>query len=363
MKKVLKLIYLPLLCLTLGSISSCSKGDERVKLTYGEVTHQKYHEISYARFAQMIENKESFLLVVDPKGCACFSYFMKASEDYIRENHLVLYYMKVSDFNGNENKGVKVVEGSTSFSIFNKGQIQQSIVSNSSTEIMEKKEKFVEYIDQYIKKPNMYYVTKEDLDVMYHQGNKSLIYFARNKCGDCSYINGNFLYDYMYEREEIMYVLDGDETIRKYDKDGNLINKAEWIQFKEDYGLAEAKNPKYGYNTPFDAGVVPTFLVVSGDSESTTYHSGAVAFNDFVSKVNNEYKLTTTYFSNARLNDLAYLNGLGSLEGIPVSKDEIQFFNEAETIGIWRKENSANSYFTRVKAFLDTYLPQATYRF
>ena len=370
MKKVLKLIYLPLLCISFSALSSCSKSDDRVKLTYGEVTHQKYHEISYARLEKMIVNKESFLLVVDPKGCACFSYFMKASEDYIKDNHLVLYYMKVADFNGNENKGIKVVEGSTSFSIFNKGQIQQSIVSNSSTEIMEQKDKFVEYIDKYIRKPNMFLVTPSDLDLMYHSSNKSLIYFARNKCGDCSYINEHFLYDYMHEREDIMYVFDGDESIRKYDDAGNLINGDEWNIFKENYGLASVHNPAYDGQATivnpkygFDSGVVPTFLVVSGTTTETTFHSGAVAFNDMVTKVGNEYKVTNTYYSAARTSDLDYLNGLGSLENIPVQKDDVYFYDPEETVGLWKQAASADYYFTRVKAFLDTYLPQATYRF
>ncbi len=363
MKKVSKAILIPLFCLSFSVLSGCAKKDERVKLTYGEVTHQKYHEISYARLEKMIDAKESFLLVVDPKGCSCFSYFMKASEDYIKDNHLVLYYMKVADFNGNENKGIKVVEGSTSFSIFNKGEIQQSIVSNSSTEIMEQKDKFVEYVDKYIKKPNMYLVTPSDLDVMYKNANKSLIYFARNKCGDCSYINKNFLFDYMYEREEIMYVLDGDESVRKYDEGGNLINQAEWQEFKAKYGLTTGNNPKYGFGDDKTGGVVPTFLVVSGTEEEVTYHSGAVAFNDTVTKVGEEYKVTNTYYSTARQADLNYLNGLGSLENIPVQKDDVFFFNEEETVGTWKQAASQDAYFTRVKAFLDIYLPQMTYQF
>ena len=359
MKKVSKLFLIPLMCITFGSLTACGKGDDKVKLTYGEVTHQKYHEISYARLTQMIEYKESFLLVCDPKGCSCFSYFMKASEDYIKDNHLVLYYMKVSDFDGKNDYGIKLVNGSTSFSIFNKGKIQQSISSNSSTEVMEKKEKFVEYIDQYVSKPNMYYVVPSDLEKMYKNANKSLIYFGRNRCEDCAYINSHFLYEYMEKREEILYVLDGDDCIRKYDEDGNLINEQEWKDFKKDYGLTVDNNPKYG----FDAGVVPTFLLVSGTETETTYHSGAVAFNDFVEKVGDEYKVTNTYYSNARLNDLTYLNGLGSLEGTTVNKDDIFFFNEAETIGTWSKSASASSYFPRVERFLDTYLPIATYRF
>ncbi len=359
MKKISLLFLTPLLMLSSLSLSSCGKNDNKVKLTYGEVTHQKYHEISYARLNKMIDNKESFLLVVDPKGCSCFSYFMKASEQYIQDNHLLLYYMKVSDFNGNDTKGIKVVEGSTSFSIFNEGVIQQSIASNSSTEIMEKKEKFEEYISQYISKPNMYLVNEDDLDQMYHNSNKSLIYFARNKCEDCSYINGNFLYEYMKNRDEILYVVDGDDGIREYDESGNLINESEWIAFKQKYGLTADNNPVYGYGN----GVVPTFLLVSGDNESTTYHSGAVAFNDTVTKVNDKYLLTNTYYSNERQEHLSYLNGLSSLENKEINHDDVFFYDPAETIGTWTKSAAKTSYFERVERFLNTYLPQVTYTF
>lgn len=363
MKKVSKLFLIPLMCVTFGSLSSCSKSDDRVKLTYGEVTHQKYHQISYGQLEQKIEMKESFLLVIDPKGCSCFNYFMRASQDYIKEKHLVLYYMTTADFTGNENKGIKIVEGSTSFAIFNKGVIQQSIVSNSSTEVMEKKEKFEEYISQYVREPNMYLVTPDDLDLMYKNENKSLIYFARNKCGDCSYINNHFLYDYMYERDEIMYVVDGDDGIRKYNEQGQLINKDEWQAFKVKYGLTTGKNPKYGFGDDTNGGVVPTFLLVSGSNEETTFHSGAVAFNDMVTKVGDEFKITNTYYSASRQADLDYVSNLGSLEGTVVPESDVSFFGESTTIGTWSHSASSEAYFTRVKAFLDLYLPQVTYRF
>ncbi len=356
MKKVSKAFLLPLLCVVFGSLTSCSKNEQKVKLTYGEITHQKYHEISYARFERMIDNKESFLLVVDPKGCACFDSFMRASEEYIRDNKLVLYKMNVADFKGNENKGVKVVEGSTSFSIFNKGVIQQSIASNSSTEIMENKSKFVEYVDKYLEKPNMYLINKENLNTLYHSANKSLIYFARNSCGDCSYINANFLYEYMRGRSETLYVFDGDEEVRRYDDKGKLINEEEWIQFKVDYGLTTDNNPTYGYST----GVVPTFFLVSGNSETTTFHSGAVAFNETIEKVDNEYKVSEVYFSNARQSSLEYARNFPSMEGMKVNANDII---ESEKGYRWKQSASSAHYFPRIQAFLDSYLIQVTHKF
>lgn len=365
MKKVSKLFLIPLMCATFASLSSCSK-DNRIKLTYGEVTHQKYHEISYARLEKIISQKESFLLVVDPKGCACFDYFMAASEDYIRDNHFVLYYMKVADFKNNETKGIKIIEGSTSFSIFDQGTIKQSIVSNTSSDIMRDKAKFTEYISKYVRKPNMFLVTPSDLDVIYTNSNKSLIYFGRNTCGDCSYINEHFLYDYMRERDEIMYVLDGDESVRRYDESGELINPEEWQEFKAKYGLTSGTNPKYGYGTNEEGGVVPTFLVVSGTQTTTTYHSGAVAFNDVVtySPEKNQFLLTQTYYDYARQADLSYLSRtLTPLQNAIVNKDDIFFFDESQSVGTWKHEASAQHYFVRIKAFLETYLPQITYQF
>lgn len=366
MKKVSKLVLLPLLCLSFASLSACSKDDEKIRPTYGEVTHQKYHQISYSRLNSMIDAKESFLLVVDPVGCGCFNYFMKASEDYIKNHHLVLYYMKVSDFNGNDNKGIKIVEGNTSFAIFNKGEIQQSIVSNSSTDIMEKKDEFEEYIDKYIVSPRMYLVKQDDLDKMYHNSNKSVIYFARNKCGDCSAINKDFLYNYMENHDQILYVCDGDDIgIREYDGDGHLTpeSSVKWQEFKDKYGLSTVNNETYGYDMiDGTKGVVPTFLLVSGTQDTTTYHSGAVAFNDIVQKESDTYKLTDTYYTAERQPYLAY-NTYAALKGRTIPKNQVYFFDEEETIGTWNKSGSQNEYFNRVCSFLDNYLSQATYRF
>ena len=353
MKKVSKFVLLPILCFSFTSLSACSKDDERVKLTYGEVSHQKYHDISYARLNAMIDAKESFLLVVDPIGCGCFTTFMKASEDYISRNHLTLYRIKVADFAGNNTHGIKVVEGNTTFAIFNEGSVQQVLVSNAQTEIMEKKEEFEEYISKYISKPNIYLVKPADLDVIYHTDNKATIYFGRNRCGDCSYINNHFLYDYMRDRDDILFVCDGDDIgLREYDEDGKLIDDKPWKAFKEKYGLTNVNNPTYGY----DEGVVPTFLTISGNLESTTYHCGAVAFNDFVKKVGDLYLVTTNYYTAERQAHLPYAANMAPLQNLAVSKDQVSFYDEAETMGSWSKSASQSFYFTRVKAYLDSNL-------
>ena len=300
MKKILPLLILPFCASFLSSCSSCSKMDT-VKLTYGELTYQKYHTITYSQLSAKIDQKESFLLVVDPQGCGCFGDFLKASQDYFKAHSLLLYRITVKDFNNQESYGLKIIDGSTTFAIFNQGEVQQVLVSNSSEE-MSNKEKFEEYISSKIFDPNMFYIHQDELESLYHKKNtKSLIYFARSRCGDCSYINGHFLYEYMRGRSEKMYVFDGDEI--RYDEDGNE-HAEEWKTFKENYGLTIDNNPTYG----FDTGVVPTFMVVGGDNDgNTVYYSGAVAFNDQLTDVNESTKaIGNNYFTAERVADLPY---------------------------------------------------------
>lgn len=371
MKRVLKVSLLPLMSVVFGALSGCQRSTNPVQLTYGEIHHQQYHQITYSQLNTMIDNKESFLLVVDPQNCGCFLSFMNASEGFIEENNLVLYYITVADFDGNPSHGIKVVSGNTSFAIFNKGEIEQCIVSNAATEIMRNEEKFVDYVTPYIKKPNMYFVSKNDLDTMYHSNKKSLVYFARNKCGDCTYVNGNFLFDYMREKEQIIYVFDGDDPvtgIRKYDDHNHLINPDEWNTFKEDYGLSPVKNPDYGYEVLYhnpnldDAfGVVPTFFVVSGTETSTTFHSGAVAFNDNVVEQNSKYVIEQTYYSNERITKLDYLENLSSLEGKEISSEDLDVYPGYGAF--WKQEKASLEHFPRLQAFLDKYLPQVTFTF
>ena len=348
MKKISKLFLIPLFGFVFASLSGCSNS-KKVKLTYGEVTYQEVHDINYARLNRMIDNKESFMLVVDPLGCGCYQRFINASKDYIKNNHLVLYRILLSDFNGNSTHGIKIVEGYTSFSLFNKGEIQQSIVSNSEEDIMSKKEEFEKYISKYIEKPNIYLVKPDDLDVMYHSENKSLIYYAQNGCGDCNYLFKNFLIDYMRDSDKIMYCCDCDDIgVREFNANHQLINPEAWTNFKDKYGLSNVNNPVYGYATGF----VPSFFVVSGTSESTTFHDGAVAYNDKVE----DLVITRSYYSQDRLPNLKYNGNLPAIQGKTVTADEVEY-------GSWSHEAGREAYTTRIKAFLDMYLPQVTYTF
>ena len=171
----------------------------------------------------------------------------------------------------------------------------------------------------------------------------------------------------MRNRDEIMYVFDGDEEIRRYNDDGDLINEDEWNIFKENYGLASVHNPKYDGQAEiinptygYGAGVVPTFFVVNGTQDEVTFHTGAVAYNDTVEKIGNEYKVTESYYSSERQSVLSYASSFEVIQGKTLSESDVV---EYKGNYYWKQSSSKSVYIPRIQAFLDTYLSQMTYHF
>jgi len=352
MKKISALFLLPLLMGSLLSTTSCSKSG-KIKLTFGEVVHQSYRDIYYRDLNQMIDNKESFLLVVDPQGCSCFNEFMRASETYLKDNHYVLYRILMKEFDGNNNYGIKLITGNTTFAIFNAGELSQCITSNE-TKIMRDESEFKSYMDNRVSAPNMYFVNEDYLKLAYHSNDKSVILFERLSCGDCTYIIKNFLIDYMKEKTDFIYVFDGDIVRGSGQTPEEQLN---WTTFKNYYGLSNVNNPDYGYGS----GYVPTMFLINGTATETNYISGCVIFNDTLTKdpTTGKVKVTETYYSPDRLNKLAYAGNLQPIEGLEVNSLEYTYYQEYDYYA-WDHTAAMKYHQPYLKAFLDYALPKTT---
>ena len=359
---------LPLFVLGGASLlSSCNKG-EKVQLSFGSLSRKEdektYTNISYAQLSSKVSQKESFLLVVDPQGCACFSSFINCSKSYFTNHKMILYRITINELEAQTDKlGINYVSGSTSFVIFKDGVVHQNLISNKNEKQMSNKEEFENYISRVVDDPKMYLLTLDEMDTLYHTNQKSVVYFKRSNCSDCSYVEKDFLFSYMKTAKNNLYVLDCETIgIREYDQHGNLTPTSQiaWNNFKIKYGLAKEKNEKYGYDT----GYVPSFYLIEGNQTSTTFLSGAVSYNDSITKQGDKFVVSNTYYSASRKQYLEYANKMEILEGYVVPNNEIETYDFG---GVpyysWKHENASKKHNQYLHAFLDDALAKETYHF
>ncbi len=130
------------------------------------------------------------------------------------------------------------------------------------------------------------------------------------------------------------------------------LDNVEYQAKKNNYGLSHCNNPEYGY----DDGVFPFFSFV----KKGNYLSGAVAFNDEVSKVNGKYVITNSYYDQDRLEKFDYLANVQTkvLEGMELPASDVS--DNGKWIS-WDKDKAVKYYEPIIDAFLDTYLPQVNY--
>ena len=87
MKKIFYLLFLSMILVFTG----CSKGNL-----------SGYHEISYKEYAKMIENKESFPLVIGSSTCSACSVFKPTMESFIKKYQVDVRYIDLSKLSEEE---------------------------------------------------------------------------------------------------------------------------------------------------------------------------------------------------------------------------------------------------------------------
>ncbi len=361
MKNLAKLSCLFLLAAL--PLSSCN-GEGKIQLVYGQCYSDDVVAITHSELSGLVGDDMSFVVIVTPvSNCSCWSTFRnQVIKPYIEETNLLVYALNYNDFftasTSLDTFGIDIRADRQTFAIFNLGNLQINLAYDSSNYIFKDYGTFKNFMDENVLLPKIIDIKNAQLEALYLQNEDFLIYFGRSLCGDCSYIDSHFLMEYVKKHPDMQYIyyFDGEE-VREYDDDGNLTEQGEanWIAFKNKYGLSEATNPKYGYGE----GYVPTFFYVSPNGTSTSsevVQDGAVYFNDTIAlNENNEYFVEITYYSNSRVSNLKYLGDLEALEGTILSSDEVLV---SESGAIYWKQASAAVYHDKyLENFLNYYIP------
>ena len=353
MKKISLVLSLNLLLASLASLSSCSS-NQKIDLMYGDQNANGVTTISFDKLKEKVDSKDTFLLAVQySDGCACWtSEARPILEKYVEEKHVIIYHIKLEELDGGGNRfGLTIITGNVSFAIFEDGEVKHCVTTKDDN-TLKKYEEFTSYFESLVALPRIYFVSLDDVDRLYRTKEKNLIYFARATCGDCSYINEHFLKTWSKENPNYskkIYMLDCDQPDIRYDDEGNY-NEEQWFQFKHDYGMSTKHNPEFGY----DGGYVPSFYLIEGSTSGVTYLSGAVAFNDTVEKIDGEYVVTNSYYTNERLANLKYIDQAMEtkvLKGMKLGEADITYY-EKYNYTSWNHE-SAEKYHNQ---FLDKFL-------
>ena len=196
--------------------------------------------------------------------------------------------------------------------------------------------------------PSCYFINKEDIENIKTSGKNAVIYFERTSCGDCQALNPTLLRSYIKAHPNMnkLYVFDCQPYYRKKTDE----DYQSYVDIKHELGLSNVNNPIYGFND----GVFPFFSYI----ENGAYASGAVVYNERISKADEKYYVTGSYYTNERVPSLQYTDIV--LEGKEVSIEEL---NISETRAIWKEEFVNKAYEPIVNSFLDYALEKVTYNF
>ena len=336
----------------LAGLSGCTNmAATGMKLTYGtylttedeNVTDAK--EIDFADLSLRMEAgnqyaQENFILVIAPtNGCSCWTTFKPVLKKFISETNYLVYQMKVTDF-GEEKYGLIFKEGYVSLSIIKGGKIIKSYLSGG-TSVFESVDALKAEMNKYVMAPELYYVDGEFLNDYRKTDEQFLVAYVRCNCSDCNYSTPKALWPFAYAHhfKTKMYVYDMQDL---YDSG----NKEDYQEFKDVHYLSDKLSEEFGYGN----GVVPT--VQYYDRRVLT--DATVFFNDTVEKVGDEYKITKSFYSSKRLENIRYAANIKEpvLEGLTIPASDVV---EGSWGVSWIKEKAFGYHKPLFDAFMNMY--------
>ena len=359
MKAKISLFLLPL---TLLSLVGCS-GDttEKVSLDkgrlYDESALEHFDPITSDEFNTMVHNEESFMVLVYDNGstCDCWHRFRTTLREFLENKDALLYALDYSEFEKLDDRhGITYYSDTETLAIFEEGELKyQRSRDGTEDNWANNLEAFTSWADERIAYSKLLEVNENQLSDLYEGSIDSefTMYFGRESCGDCSYVNENFLIDYMKQSAKAnLYYFDVDPI-----RDGE---SEDYDAFKVAYGLSESEGYDLGYGTGF----VPTFQHVNTAAGTTEeilpkIDDMCVYFNDTLVADGDSYEVETSYYSQSRLEYLNFLNGYELehkvLEGLSVPDEDVTISGKS----IYWKNSAAAEYHTPIlEQFLNVYI-------
>lgn len=321
---------LPFLCLplALGALFSCGEQERTgpVNLRFGTMigTHDwdpidntsQLTFIKKSKLNQLVQSETNFLLLLHGSADTCSCYTTWHNEilaPYIKRNKLLVYAITLQEFESDsEYYGLKRINGYDTLAVFEAGKaIFQKSTDVETDPFVTTYSGFAEWMTKRTQNPKIFYVNEELLDE-YYKGNESFtIYFGRDTCGDCAYLNRTALSAYLDKHDNLAqnFLYIDFDAFRPQRGDEDYDQKMVIYQEKKDhYGLSWSEENPAGYSS----GAFPTVYFVNPDGHSFTgdvIEASGVFYNE---SIDAEGVVHDTYFSKERYESasdtyLAYL--------------------------------------------------------
>lgn len=296
MKKITKIFTYFVLMILLISGCSCKKDkDNKANLQIGDMNATTYVNIDIKEYNAKISNKDDFILFVYSNDCMGCRMFKPKLESVIQEKHLIVYGIETSEIKGiSKDNDLYKLKYTPTIIIYKEGKNIFYSLSDNDLENFDTKEKFVSLLDKYTNMPTLYYINKAQLKEKITNKENFIIYYSRSTCGDCSYLNKNYMKEYLNSNTKTkhFYIIETDvEGIRRVNGE---VNSEQWQAFKNEFGLSNVINTELGHG----AGYVPTLQYYNNGEikEMMVYFND---FNDATLNADGSYSVTidNSYYS------------------------------------------------------------------
>jgi hypothetical protein len=299
MKKILSVLFIIITSFVTLFGCSCDDNNEydnRANLSVGDFSYTTYEIIEMDTLKGKTSAKDDFILFVYQDGCYACSAFKPVLESVIQSLHIKVYALNY--WNIEKGHELKELKYTPSIVVYKEGKAILKTDPTLNSEYFANKDGFIKLLDQYTITPKAYYLSLSQLDLKISNRENFIVYFSRNSCSDCSYLNNNYLKEVILSlpKDKNFYILETDvEGIRLTN---GTPDSEKWQQFKDNYGLSKANNP-LGHGV----GYVPTFQYYEGGQIKDM----AVYFNDFSSVVT-ENGVAMVTIDMSYYNDHPYIN-------------------------------------------------------
>jgi hypothetical protein len=271
MKKNLPLFSL----LLIPILAACQPNqDQRVVIPFADEVNTmdgQYRTLAtYNDLQVMVEQDNTFILMVGNATCGCTVEFLPVMRQWIEQTKIVTYYLEYTLLQGQSDTfGVPVVTGSVPvLAIFDQGNLASYKAYNPNkakdNEVFYSLSLLTEWFENRIILPSFQFLTKANFDELFTRQQKMIIYIGRNTCPDCTYAFNTFMVPFIRANPSLppIYGLDVlDNQIWQADT-GN--STPGWAEFKTNYGMDNVLNTTFGYATGF----VPTFMYIETNGQS-----------------------------------------------------------------------------------------------
>lgn len=281
--RLFSLAILPLLLLSCGG-----EAETQVPLRFGtligtraedQITHvSQIKWVKKSVLTSLVSKEENFILLLHGSSdtCTCYTEWHDTIlARYAKAHKTLIYGIGLEEFESDsEYYGVQRGVGFDTLAIFSQGKVKyQHTTQKADDPWVNDYGQFSMWMEKRVKDPVIFTVDETILDGFYEGNEAFTIYFGRDTCGDCSYLNRTGLRSYIDSHaiaEPNFFYIDFDVyRFKRSDcaSDEEYEEKQAIYQGKKDkYGLSWSEDNPAGYST----GAFPTVFYVNPDGESFT---------------------------------------------------------------------------------------------